>query len=134
MARVELIEARLRTWAQWVKTGDGSGYPTKCTLHPEWSPPAPGTTPTMKTGAPSDARQTHRAIDTLSLRLKNTVVLHYVHNLQAAEIAVQLQCEPGTIYPRIYRAHRLLAVALNAGGFTEYEKSLHFRQIAPGST
>ena len=108
MARIDEIELKLREWAQWVKAGDGSGYPTKCTIHPEWSPPAPGTTPTLKTTAHHDAVRTHWAISGLSIRLRNTVWLHYVNNLDMAEIGRQLGCEPGTIYPRIYRAHRLL--------------------------
>jgi len=115
MARNEVIEQRLREWAQWLKVGDGSGYPTKCTLHPEWSPPSAGITPTMKVGAPSSARQTHRAVEVLSVRMRNTLVLHYVLGLSIDDCAARLGCQAPAIYPRIWRAHRLLLVSLGGG-------------------
>jgi DNA-directed RNA polymerase specialized sigma24 family protein len=108
MARDAGIERRLQEWAQWLKVGDGSGYATKSTLHPEWSPPTPGMTPTLKVSAPSTARQTHRAISLLSVRLANTLVLHYVTNLSVVDQAERLQCTPQTIEQRIWTAHRKL--------------------------
>lgn len=114
MARDQGIERRLQDWAQWLKVGDGSGYSTKCTLHPEWSPPSSGMTPTMKVGAPSSARQTHRAISFLSVRLANTLVLHYVTNLSVSEQAARLECEPATVEQRIWKAHRQLLAFFDA--------------------
>lgn len=113
MARIEAIEQRLREWAQWVTAGDGSGYPSKCTLHPEWSPPAAGTTPTLKAAAPSRARQTHRAIARLSVRLSNTVVVVYCMNLSEADRAERLSCQPATVRARLYALHRQLALLLD---------------------
>jgi len=112
MARIERVEKRLQEWAQMLKVGDGSGYSTKSTLHPEWSPPSAGMTPTMKTCVPSQARETHRAIARLSERLQNTLVLHYVTNLSVADQAARLGCQPGTIDQRIWAAHRHLVVIL----------------------
>ena len=108
MARDKGIERRLQDWAQWIKVGDGSGYPATCVLHEHWSPPAAGQTPTMKVGSPSAVRQTHRAVGMLSVRLSNTLVLHYVTNLSVADQAARLGCEPQTIEQRIWKAHRLL--------------------------
>lgn len=48
MAKNSDMDARLWLWAERLKCGDGSGYPVKCTIHPDWSPPSPGITPTMK--------------------------------------------------------------------------------------
>ena len=112
MARDADIERRLRLWAEWLKVGDGSGYPTKCTLHSEWSPPSAGITPSMKVGAPSTARQTGRAIATLSERLQATLAVHYLYNWSMAEQAERLGCQVATLDQRIRTAHRLLAVAL----------------------
>lgn len=114
MARIEAIETRLKVWAQWVKTGDGSGYPTKCTLHPTWSPPKPGTLPTIKVSTPTTARQTHRAIAVLSERLRNTLVLHYVYNLSVIDQAARLRCHRDTVGKRIEVAHGLLKRLLDA--------------------
>lgn len=114
MARNEMIERLLQDWAQWMKIGDGSGYPTKCTIHPLWSPPSAGITPTMKVGSPSSAMQTGRAIRTLSERLQNTLVLHYVMNLSVADQAERLACKPETVDARLRTSHRLLLVALSA--------------------
>ena len=114
MARNEMVEKRLREWAQWMKVGDGSGYPTKSTLHPNWSPPASGQVPSMKTNAPSSARSTHRAIQALSERLQDTLVLHYVTNLPVADQAVRLGCTRQTVDQRICTAHRMLHRAFTA--------------------
>lgn len=122
MARDAGIEQRLQQWAQWLTVGDGSGYPTKSTLHPMWSPPSAGMTPTMKVGAPSNARQTHRAVRGLSERLQHTLLLHYVKHLSVAEQASQLQCQPQTIDQRIWQAHRLLLLALSESSSAEFGK------------
>lgn len=112
MARDEAMHRRLVEWAQWRMVGDGSGYPTMSVLHEDWSPPAPGQTPTLKVAAPSAARETHRAMAGWSARLKNTVALHYLTNLSAGEQAVRLKCAERTVYERIEQAHSLLRQAL----------------------
>lgn len=114
MARDPQIEARLQRWAQWVTVGDGSGFPVKSVLHPEWSPPSGGITPTMKTAAATDVRATHRALAGLmqrgeiSLRLGNTVVVHYCKRLSLSDQAAALGCSVDAIHDRIERVHRLL--------------------------
>mgnify|MGYP000887730041 CR=1 FL=1 len=115
MARDEEMHARLLEWAQWRKCGDGSGYPTMSVLHPSWSPPSPGITPTLKVAGSSTAKQTHRLMIGWSGRLRNTVALYYLTNLPIAEQADRLDCAERTVHSRIEIAHRMLRAGL-AGG------------------
>ena len=117
MARDPHIETRLIIWAQWLTTGDGSGYPTMSVLHPEWSPPSPGVLPTLMVAAPSTARQTHRAVRALSMRLANTLFVHYCMKLPISEQAVRLECAERTVHGRIEEAHRHGVTSVqNSGG------------------
>src|SRR4051812_22925348 len=110
MARIDWVEQRLREWAQYVSTGsDGSGYAAINVLHESWMPPTPGQTPTMKVGAGSAARGTHRAVGMLSIRLANTLLVHYCMNLPIADQAARLECSEVTVYARVEVAHRRLA-------------------------
>lgn len=109
MARIDWIEERLHRWAQWLNVGDGSGYPTTSVLHPDWFPPSPGQSATIKVSSHTDVRATHRAIAGLSQRLGNTLVLHYCIKPPMAEQARRLECAEVTVYGRIDLAHRLLA-------------------------
>jgi DNA-directed RNA polymerase specialized sigma24 family protein len=111
-ARDEAVEARLQRWAQWVTAGDGSGFPAMSVLHPSWQPPSPGTTPTLKVGSNNDAQQTHRALKQLSLRLRNTVVVHYCHKVPLAEQARRLECAESTVTARIGLIHQQVRQAL----------------------
>lgn len=113
MARDEAMHQRLLAWAAWVTVGDGSGFPTMSVLHQNWSPPAPGTTPSMKVSAPSSAKQTHRIVATWSLRQRNTVVLYYCTQLPVAEQAARLECAERTVHARISAAHRALRMELS---------------------
>ena len=113
MARDQRMEERLQRWAQAVTVGDGSGFPVMSVLHPEWQPPSPGITPTMKTAAASDARETHRALKTLSQRLQNTVAVHYCMKLPLDVQAQRLGCAVDTVHGRIEAAHRALWAALD---------------------
>jgi hypothetical protein len=99
MARIPEIEARLLRWAEWRKVGDGSGYPVKCVLHEDWSPPSSGTTPSMKVVPASDVKQTGRAVARLSSRLQS---------------GAELKCQPDTVHARIEQAHRELSQLLGA--------------------
>lgn len=112
MARDAGIEARLQRWAQAVSVGDGSGFPSMNTLHREWMPPSPGMTPSMKVSARSDVRQTHRLIERLSVRLRNTLVVHYIYKPPLAEQALRLECAERTVQARVELAHRQLAAML----------------------
>jgi DNA-directed RNA polymerase specialized sigma24 family protein len=111
-ARDDAIEARLQRWAQWVTAGDGSGFPTMSVLHREWTPPSPGTTPTLKVAAGSDVRQTHRALAQLSVRLRNTVVVHYCHKVPLVEQARRLECAESTVVQRVALVHQHLRLWL----------------------
>lgn len=121
MARDTEIEARLLRWAQAVTVGDGAGYPVKCVLHEDWSPPGNGITPTMKVAPASDVRETHRAIATLGGHLRDTVVVHYVYKGTLAEQALRLECQPDTVLDRIERAHRAIRQAL--GSFCNIQRT-----------
>mgnify|MGYP003336871672 CR=1 FL=1 len=114
MARDAAIEARLVRWAQWVTTGDGSGYAAVSVLHQSWTPPTGGTVPAPKVSAASDVRQTHRALESLSLRQRNTVWVHYVLRLPLTEQARRLECTPGAVCMRIDRIHESLLRVLDA--------------------
>lgn len=110
MARDPQIDARLMRWADAVTVGDGSGYPSVCVLDPDWSPPSPGQTPTMKVSMGGhDVRATHRAISLLSMRQRNTVVVHYVIKGSVASQAEQLECAPDTVHQRVEQVHAALA-------------------------
>lgn len=108
MGKDDRIEALLIEWAQWLTVGDGSGYATMSVLHVDWTPPSPGTTPTMKTGKASRSAAVHRAIGRMSQRLANTLVVHYCLRLPLAEQALRLDCGEGTVVARLVYAHRLL--------------------------
>jgi DNA-directed RNA polymerase specialized sigma24 family protein len=63
--------------------------------------------------AASDARETHRALKTLSQRLQNTVAVHYCMKLPLWHQAERLGCAVDTVHGRIEAAHRALAAALD---------------------
>lgn len=112
MAQIEWVDRRLREWAQWLAVGDGSGYASVCTLSKDWSPPTPGTTPTLKVSRSSQAVQTHRAVMGLSERLQMTLKLHYCTQLSAQERALRLECQVVTLEKRLWAAHAALAAVM----------------------
>lgn len=115
--RDEEIDARLQRWAQAVTVGDGSGYPSMSVIHPNWMPPTKGTTPVMKTTSKGgDVLQTVWAIDQLSLRLKNSVVVYYCMKLPIADQAALLDCAESTVHARVKEARRQIGGFLAAGG------------------
>lgn len=120
--KIQAIDERLQRWALAVTVGDGSGYPVKSVLHPSWSPPSPGMTPTLKVGASSDVMETHRALCTLqSVNLFMAVVAHYIKRGTIEAQAQWAQCKPDTLLDRVARAHREIARAL------EGPRSIHAR-------
>ena len=109
------IHARLLAWAHWLTLGgNGDGYAAMSVLHPEWQPPTPGTTPTLKVGS-SDAhhRATHAAVLTLSRRLQATLLVHYCKRLTVAEQAEQLECAEPTVHARVREARKRIAAVLS---------------------
>lgn len=109
MARDPRIESLLVEWGQYVNLGgECSGFPSINVLSADWSPPSPGTTPTLKVASHSRAKQTHRAIGFLSIRLANTLVVHYCMRLSVEDQAERLGCEISTVHARIESAHRQL--------------------------
>ena len=114
MAKDAAMDDRLWRWAEWLKSGDGSGYPVKCTLHEDWSPPSPGLTPSMKVAPHNDALQTQRMVHRLSDRMLATLVAHYVVRMSASAAADALDCKPDTVHARIEAAHVELLWMLKA--------------------
>lgn len=112
MARDPRIEERLVRWAAGVTVGDGNGFPAMSVIHPEWQPPSPGTTPTMKVSPASDVRQTHAAIQRLSQRMQVTLLVHYVFKGTVEDQALRLGCQVSTVHARIDVAHRQLSALL----------------------
>lgn len=108
MARIDEIDTLLWQWAERLKAGDGSGYPTMCTVHPDWSPPSPGVTPTMKVSK-GRRGQVDKALEQLPDSLRATVVAHYLLRMSDTDAAVVLGCAVPTVGQRIVRAHQLLA-------------------------
>lgn len=108
MARIEEVDKLLWLWAERLKVGDGSGYPTKCTIHPDWSPPSPGITPTMKVSS-TRRDQVGALVERLPDSLKATVAARYLLRMSDAEAAAALDCAVATVGQRIARAQQLLA-------------------------
>jgi RNA polymerase sigma-70 factor (ECF subfamily) len=63
------------------------------------------------------------AVESLSSRLKEVIILHYYLDLPAVEIAVILNCPEGTIYSRLHNARKQLAKLLAHKGFASAELS-----------
>jgi RNA polymerase sigma-70 factor (ECF subfamily) len=61
------------------------------------------------------------AVQKLSPRLQEVIMLHYYLDLPAVEIAAALDCPEGTVYSRLYHARRRLASILAYQGFSEAE-------------
>lgn len=106
MARDPQIDARLQRWAERLVVGDASGYSRVCTLHESWAPPQPGMRPALKVSSATDVGQTHRCVGRLPIKLRNACVVHYVLKGSIEHQAAMLDCEPGTVFARIERAHR----------------------------
>lgn len=117
-ATVDILHLRLQAWATWLTSGgNAAGYPSKNVLHQSWLPPAPGSTPSMRTThAHSDARERamHVAVACLSIKLQNAVVAAYVMRAGPAAQAQLQQCKPSTARARLMAAHAKLAASLRA--------------------
>lgn len=113
MARDARVEELLHRWAAAVTVGDGSGYASVNVLHPNWTPPSPGQSATLK-AAPitSDVLRVHAAVGRLSLKQRNAVVMHYVLRPALSEQCERLGCELRTLYARIEAAHAVLRYEL----------------------
>lgn len=59
-----------------------------------------------------DAAVLHRALDTLELRHREVLVLHFLEELTISEIAGVVGCPEGTVKSRIHHAKRALKAAL----------------------
>lgn len=98
------VEQALKDWAHWVMSGrTADGFPRCNVLDKSWLPPTPGSTPTMKVSRFRDARErdTHQAIGRLSLKLANTVVVHYCYRLSVIDQCERLGCATSTLHQRL---------------------------------
>jgi RNA polymerase sigma-70 factor (ECF subfamily) len=63
-----------------------------------------------------DAAALHRALDTLDVRHREVLVLHFLEDLSVDEVAAVVGCPAGTVKSRIYHAKRALKEALTRQG------------------
>lgn len=116
---VDVMETRLQAWAAWMTGGKcDAGYPCTNVLHPSWMPPAPGQTPTLKSvpqGAGRMERELHQAIQTLSIRLQNTLVVVYLMRAGTAERVTLLDCQESTVRARVAEAKARIARKMDEG-------------------
>lgn len=117
-ATVDVVEQRLQAWAAWLTAGQcGDGFPTKSVLHPSWSPPSAGMTPTMASTSRSDRRErdVDAAVRDLSVKLRDAVFVVYVKRLPVDGQVQQLQCQASTVRARVIEAKRQVGIALRRG-------------------
>jgi len=103
----DIIDVRLREWAQWVSTGGASGgFPSVNVLHSSWHPgTSVGRLPVMQSGSRHEReRRTHEAIAALSVRLSDTLVQHYVKRGTCDQQAQALGCKLSTLHARLRQA------------------------------
>lgn len=116
MARIEWVEARLREWAEWVRSqgqsDKGTGYPTRNCLDPDWGRPGRGAVPTFKVVIQGRGSVTHFHLQALSVTLQQTLVLVYLENLAVVEVAKRMGTSASTVDQRLWRMHAALAHVL----------------------
>ncbi len=59
-----------------------------------------------------DAAAVHRALDTLDLKHREVLVLHFLEDLPLAEVAAIVGCPEGTVKSRLFHARHALRAAL----------------------
>jgi RNA polymerase sigma-70 factor, ECF subfamily len=59
-----------------------------------------------------EADAVHRALDTLDLKHREVLILHFLEDLSVGEVAAIINCPEGTVKSRLYHAKRALRVAL----------------------
>lgn len=119
---VDLADKALREWSYWVRGGRVvDGFPRCNVLHKSWMPPAPGVRPMMSVSRARDdsmQRVVHQALGMLSVKLANTVVVHYCYRLSVADQCSKLGCAPSTLHHRLQAVREVVSARLRAGGFT----------------
>jgi DNA-directed RNA polymerase specialized sigma24 family protein len=114
--RVDRGEALLMEWAAWLRgSGERAGYSSMSPLHVDWSPPSPGTTPTLRTvrGTASSGPAVHRAVLAMSVRAQQTLLLHYVLRRTDEAAAAELGCGASTVRARLVAARRAVVQAVS---------------------
>ena len=59
-----------------------------------------------------EADAVHRALDTLDLKHREVLVLHFLEDLSVSEVAAIVGCPEGTVKSRLYHAKKALRAAL----------------------
>lgn len=117
-ATCDMVERRLLEWAAWkTRGGSADGYPRKSVLHPSWSPPTPGSTPTMatsSTGSEARERQVDSCVQELRPKLRDAVVVRYLMRASIEEQVKRAGCTADGVRKRIQIAKEEIARALRA--------------------
>lgn len=112
----DMVERRLLEWAAWKMRGrSGDGYPTKSVLHPSWSPPTPGRTPTMMTtsaGSETRERQVDECVQELRPKLRDAIVVRYLMRADIDEQVRRAGCTADGVRKRVQMAKEEIAIAL----------------------
>jgi hypothetical protein len=109
---VDVMEQRLLAWGAWRAGGRcADGYPGTNVLHPSWSPPGGGQLPTMRAARSCDLaeRLLDGKVQSLSVRLRDTLYAIYIKRMSAEQQAQVLQCQPSTVRARVVEAKRQIA-------------------------
>jgi hypothetical protein len=112
MARIEWVDQRLRNWALW-RIGERSGGLGFAHVNLQATPvdnpqgwDAQARIPVLD----EEASVTHQGVSTLASELRRTVEVYYIGSGSVATKLRQLACEKATLYDRLDRTHRTLAV------------------------
>ena len=115
-ATCDMVERRLLRWAAWRKGGrSADGYPTKNVLHPSWTPPSAGQTPTMTVTCNNDDAERHidHCIRQLRPKLFDAVVSRYLLRETIEQQVERAGCTAEGVRKRIQTAKALLASELS---------------------
>ena len=65
----------------------------------------------------ADAEAVHAALDSLDLRHREVLVLHFLEDFSLGEIAAAIGCPEGTVKSRIHHAKKAMKEILEGGGY-----------------
>ena len=106
------MEARLQAWAAWLRTArQGEGFPVTNVLHSSWTPPAQGSTPTLKAamGPRCQAeRSMHGRIGELAMRIAAVLAMIRVGGVAPLQRGEQVQVTLDEVERAVYVCETLL--------------------------
>lgn len=98
------INDLMNVWAEWVLTGRrvvGLDYPSQCAF----TRLAPASGQARGASFNDDAWLVENAVQSLAPDLKRVVMVFYLQNATAEQMARDLHCSRDTLYARLHRAH-----------------------------